>query len=243
MKITIALISNAFLILTLSACAILMPQFDEYEYCGGTNYCCGFTDTRNNHKSYFCVDDPSECVSNDYQSSHFPANPGENRCQAEKRSDLLQVPAATRFALDSRSQRLFSEIERFISSHHVRMITNLGDLDCSFVCASESPICNGLSLGFDYEGKLVELAELVRRSESVVHKSDIMEVFNQTEDGCNRSNLTIQGDRFSNEGQTQTCMASINLNVGTGGVARYCHNEGGYSNKTNRHNYQEQCDN
>ena len=188
----------------------------EYEYCGGTNNCCTLTDTRTQQVKHFCVTDPKDCVAdNKWQSVSFPSTPGKGQCQAKRVGSLLGNDT-TQFAYAPNSTgKIWERLQELSRDRMIHWVANEGGLDCSFVCDAASPLCNEVAVPFDYGDELDQVAELFRSSHGVVPKSEIMAIFGETTDGCERRDVFISGDRFSNQGSVDTCIAMSQVNVGT----------------------------
>lgn len=208
----------AFLLLPamgLAGCELF--EYPEYEYCGGTGNCCMLIDNRDDTRKTFCVNSAAECVAdNQYQSVRFPASPGRGSCQAKEKASLQMSPIPeTRFASKVPSSTLVQRFTSKMEGAQVHLVDNPGGLDCKFVCTQSSPLCNSVAVPFDYDDELSELADLFRPGGSTVAKTDIMAIFGQTEDQCERGDVSVSNNAFSNTGQTASCYASSSLNVGT----------------------------
>lgn len=189
----------------------------EYEYCGGTGNCCTLIDNRDDSQKNFCVNSAAECVADSpHQSVRFPTSPGPGLCQAKKKASLQISPIPeTRFASKVPSSTLVQRFTSKMEGAQVHLVNNPSGLDCKFVCTQSSPLCNSVAVPFDYDDELSELADLFRPGGNIVAKTDIMAIFGQTEDQCERGDVSVSNSTFSNTGQTASCYASSSLNVGT----------------------------
>lgn len=192
-------------------------EYPEYEYCGGTGNCCTLIDNRDETRKTFCVNSASECVAeNPYQSVNFPASPGSGFCQAKKKASLQMTPIPkTRFSSKVPSSTLMQRFTSRVEGAQVHFVNNPDGLDCKFVCNQSSPLCNSVAVPFNYDDELSDLASLFRSGESVIAKTDIMAIFGQTQDECDRGDVSISDNDFINIGQTNSCYASSSLNVGS----------------------------
>jgi hypothetical protein len=204
------------LIATISLTGCDLFETTKYEYCGGSGNCCSLIDNRDQSRKTFCVSNAADCVAeNQYQSVNFPADPGEGYCQAKKASLQMSPIPKTKFASDVPSSTLIRRFSSRIEGARVHLVNNPDGLDCSFVCNQSSPLCNSVAVPFDYDDELSDLANLFRPSGSAVAKTEIMAIFGETKDECERGDVSLTGDAFSNVGKTAGCFASSSLNVGT----------------------------
>jgi hypothetical protein len=201
-------------VFSLTGCELF--EYREYEYCRGTGNCCMLIDNRDDTRKTFCVNSAAECVAdNQYQSVNFPASPGRGSCNAKEVLLQMSPIPQTRFASTVPSSTLMDRFASRMEGAQVHLVNNPEGLDCKFVCDQSSPLCNSVAVPFDYDDELSELANLFRPRDNIVEKTEIMAIFGETEDECERGDVTLSGGTFRNFGQTTSCYASSSLNVGS----------------------------
>lgn len=88
---------------------------------------------------------------------------------------------------------------------------------CKELCAETSPLCSYASAPTGYEAELEQVKNLVLQMPPKVEKSDLMTIFGQTSDPCDREDVIISKGRFENTGSSEVnCVASAEGQLSTG---------------------------
>ena len=197
----------------LSACGPMV----EYEYCEGKGECCSIIDTRYlNVAKHFCTSDPKDCVAeNSHQIVKYPSKPGGDYCEAREKHSSLNYRHSARLSSHPLSPAILDRVETFFASSIVQVSSNNTTLDCRYICEMSSPLCSEFPATLGYRAQMDKFAKLFDVETAVIPKSDVMTIFNQKVDQCNRSDLFIENGRFENSGETHTCIASSTKNIGS----------------------------
>jgi hypothetical protein len=84
---------------------------------------------------------------------------------------------------------------------------------CRQECVANSPYCLRLSIGGNVQQGLSWIHKIGLSSPPVVKKSDMLEQFGQSSDGCNRGDTTISNGMVENIGSDGVCNMTTNLSV------------------------------
>lgn len=208
MHIRLRMVNGLFACLLLSGCGELF-ETPEYTYCGGgSSQCCQLTDTRTNAVKHFCTTADKCVAENQYQSVHFPASPGKGVCNAQKKAEAL---TQTQFAKVVFPKRILESLRQ--KTMRVELVAADPSLTCTYQCDVSSPLCNNVAVPLNYGDKLQKLAALFRPQQDV-RKADVMTIFEQTEDQCDREDILVSEARFSNRGVSERCIAVGEFDVG-----------------------------
>lgn len=121
----------------------------------------------------------------------------QNRPTRFAAAPLMSVPAVNEATghLDLASATL-----AILSNRESQIIPVKGEVSCRYVCDQSSPLCTKLDGGNSYYSQLLALRSLVSNAKDLVAKSDVMAVFGETEDPCQRSDILVLNGRFENRG-------------------------------------------
>ena len=185
----------------------------EGDRCGNDAECCTLTDDRDGAQKSFCVPNSGECQKeNDHQTVWYPSTPRvleSHECYPDDEDH-----GKMSFIWEARNERVAGELEKLLSGKRIRLVAAPGEMDCDFLCATGSALCNPIGATYVHADEMRKLEKLIIESENRVGKNKIMEIFGQSEDRCERGDLMINGDRFENIGKHEKCVVSKTLSVG-----------------------------
>ena len=181
------------------------------------------------HTVYDCVDNPKEeCVGDGTRHAELvTSNLNGEICDAQK-DTLFSDDEQTRFVLKGTTPGFMTRPQSFEDDQlvHFQLVRSNGDpasldqrllnvafsndpLDCKSECSSNSEFCIYGSLTDDIKNSLLKLYTRLGSlgSEGRIYKSELMKIFNQTDDPCNRDNTVFTGTQIVNTGKE--CVFSV----------------------------------
>lgn len=97
--------------------------------------------------------------------------------------------------------------------HYVKMLSAImpaaTDGSCETQCAIGSPNCLRLGPVQDYAPSLKQLYQRLRERPATLPQADLLAMFNEAEDPCNRGSTTITGGSLANSGDECNLKASL----------------------------------
>lgn len=171
----------------------------------------------------FCVDEPSECEPSTLEDAHIivdgpTEHPGCRSQSVELRMETVQRADGSRVAdgvaIASRASFRFvvsgSNEPVAWAQREVRATFSNEPLDCRLECSSYSEFCIGGALPDGITRSVLQLYSRLNSlgtEEGRLQSLEILQIFNQRSDPCNRGHTVLSDGRLVNEGDE--CVATV----------------------------------